>query len=161
MLSPTMFSSESSEHYTPRWLINTLGEFDLDPCSSPDKRVIAKRHCIGLNNEDGLRVVWFGRIFINPPYGKGLDKWVSKGLMFRKSSELIYLLPARTDTEWFHQLARAKPTILFFKGRLKFDTPNGSAKNSAPFPSMLVHVGKNKVEFIERVKHLGIVSEVI
>lgn len=45
------------------------------------------------------------------------------------------LIPARTDTKYFHEyIYHNTKEIRFIKGRLKF----GNAKNSAPFPSMVV-----------------------
>lgn len=74
---------------------------------------------------------------MNPPYGREIGKWVEKALEeSRKEAEcVVCLLPARTDTKWFHDfcLPFAK-SITFLKGRLKF----GEATNSAPFPSMVV-----------------------
>ena len=72
---------------------------------------------------------------MNPPYGREIGKWV------KKISEWggVALLPARTDTKWFHEYIYHKAEIRFIKGRLKF----GDGKNSAPFPSMIV-VFKNE-----------------
>lgn len=76
------------------------------------------------------------RVFCNPPYGREIGKWI------RKCSEeaqkpgtiVVALLPARTDTRWFHEYIKDKTEVEFIKGRLKF----GASKNSAPFPSMIV-----------------------
>ena len=86
--------------------------------------------------EDGLSplfVPWIGRrVFCNPPYGPGIAKWLERGL---EADIAVFLIPARTDTRWFHDivLPRARE-IRFIKGRLKF----GDAVNAAPFPSMVV-----------------------
>ena len=47
---------------------------------------------------------------------------------------VVMLIPARTDTKWFHEYIYNKAEVRFVKGRLKF----GNSKNSAPFPSMVV-----------------------
>ncbi len=67
---------------------------------------------------------------MNPPYGREIGKWVAK----LANNTGVALLPARTDTKWFHDYIYGKAEIRFIKGRLKF----GDGKNSAPFPSMTV-----------------------
>lgn len=68
----------------------------------------------------------------NPPYGPGIRKWLGRA---REAALAVYLLPARTDTRWFHDLCMPFASeIRFIRGRLKF----GGAKYNAPFPSMLV-----------------------
>ena len=76
---------------------------------------------------------WDGkRVFCNPPYGPHLRAWLERG---READIAVYLLPARTDTRWFHELCLPLATeIRFVKGRLKF----GGSPNGAPFPSMIV-----------------------
>lgn len=76
-----------------------------------------------------------GTVWCNPPYGREIGKWVEKA--YKESLEgvtVVMLLPARTDTKWFHDYIYGKAEIRFVRGRLKF----GDSKNSAPFPSMVV-----------------------
>lgn len=76
-----------------------------------------------------------GRVFCNPPYGKELPKWVKKSYEeSQKGNLIVMLLPARTDTRWFHDYIYHKAKIRFIRGRLKFN----DGKTPAPFPSMLV-----------------------
>ena len=126
------FSSLSPEWATPRAVYQVLDaefHFDFDPCP--------------LNGEsDGLASLfcsWKGkRVFINPPYGRGMDKWFERAT---EAETAVYLVPARTDTKWFHELVLPHASeIRFIKGRLKF----GDAVNSAPFPSMLVIYQRNR-----------------
>ena len=74
------------------------------------------------------------RVFCNPPYGRTISDWVEKAYEESRNSLVVMLLPARTDTRWFHEFILNKAEIRFIRGRLKF----GNAKNSAPFPSMIV-----------------------
>lgn len=67
---------------------------------------------------------------MNPPYGRVIGDWVKK----LSENKGVALLPARTDTKWFHDYIYGKAEIRFLKGRVKF----GDGKNSAPFPSMIV-----------------------
>lgn len=77
-------------------------------------------------------------MFCNPPYGRNIAKWVQKGFeeAQKPGTKVVMLLPARTDTKWFHDYC-VKGKIEFLKGRIKF----GNADNPAPFPSMIVIFG--------------------
>ena len=132
-----MFSSKTMEWTTPQELFNELDSrfhFNLDPCSTHENAKCEMHYTI---EDDGLAQNWGGRrVFCNPPYGREIGKWI------RKCSEeaqkpgtvVVALLPARTDTRWFHEYIKDKTEVEFIKGRLKF----GTSKNSAPFPSMIV-----------------------
>ena len=124
---------------TPQWLISSLnkvfGGFDLDPCA-PRRRnnYTAKR---GFTvDDDGLNRPWYGRVFINPPYSN-LAAWIGKITLEAASPKvalLVALVPARTDTQWWHNALQSGTSVLFLKGRLKF----GQNAQSAPFPSALL-----------------------
>ena len=108
--------------------------FTLDPCATH-----ANHKCIKYftKEDDGLVKDWnHNRVFMNPPYGREIGKWVKKAWMSVNGNDcmVVALLPARTDTKWFHDYILGKAEIRFIKGRLKF----GSCKNAAPFPSMIV-----------------------
>ena len=128
------FSSKTSDWETPQNLFDELNrEFylTLDVCATDKNNKCQKYFDI---KKDGLKQSWKGkRVWMNPPYGREIGKWI------KKASEgganiVVCLLPARTDTRWFHDYILGKATIRFLKGRLKF----GGSKNSAPFPSMIV-----------------------
>ncbi len=127
------FSSKTPEWATPQQLFDFLNKFyhfNLDPCATKEN---AKCKKFFTKEQDGLKQNWGGyRVFMNPPYGKEIGKWVAKAVT--SSTLVVMLLPARTDTKWFHEHIYKKCEIHFLKGRLKF----GNQKNSAPFPSMLV-----------------------
>jgi phage N-6-adenine-methyltransferase len=133
------FSSKTAEWYTPRDLLAILekayGKFTLDPCATAENAVC---ECFFTKEQDGLSQKWFGNVFMNPPYGREIGKWVRKAYEETDGNceQVVCLLPARTDTAWFHDYC-AKGKIEFLRGRLKF----GGSKNSAPFPSMLVVFG--------------------
>jgi len=120
------FLSQTVEWPTPKAVYDALDRefnFDFDLCPYG-------------GTEDGLATLFCSwkdkRVFVNPPYGKGMDKWLERGL---DADLAVYLIPARTDTRWFHDIVLKNAVeIRFIKGRLKF----GDATNSAPFPSMLV-----------------------
>ena len=87
---------------------------------------------------DGLTQDWSGHtVFVNPPYGRKIAGWVEKCYheSRKENTKVVLLMPARTDTGYFHRFIYKKAKeIRFIKGRLKF----GNASNSAPFPSMIV-----------------------
>lgn len=137
MNTDLIFSSKSMEWATPQDLFDKLdGEFGftLDPCSTDDNAKCKRHYTLA---ENGLKQDWGGQIvFCNPPYGRQIGAWVEK--CYRESQKpntlVVMLLPARTDTKWFHQFIYHHSEIRFVRGRLKF----GGSKNSAPFPSMIV-----------------------
>jgi transcriptional regulator with XRE-family HTH domain len=142
-------SSVSETGTTPKELLEPLysvfGTFDLDPCSPTSNGrtapVRAKVHYT--QDDDGLSLPWFGRVFCNPPYGRSLGHWVAKAYEESRcgnTQTIVMLIPARTDTKFWHQSIIGKAAIFFLKGRLKF----GNADQVAPFPSCLVVWGASE-----------------
>ncbi len=137
MNTDLMFSSKTDLWSTPQWLYDQLHKefnFTLDPCATDFNHKCDKYFT---KEQDGLKQDWGeDTVFINPPYGREVGKWVKKAFETHKAynNTLVMLLPARTDTRWFHEYIYCKAEIRFLKGRLKF----GESKNSAPFPSMVV-----------------------
>ena len=133
-----MFSSETDLWATPQEFFDKLNSefnFTLDPCATPENAKCKKYYT---KVEDGLKQDWSGEIvFCNPPYGREIKKWVKKCYMESKkpNTTVVMLIPARTDTSYFHDYIYKKAKeIRFVRGRLKF----GNSTNSAPFPSMVV-----------------------
>lgn len=128
------FSSQTNEWYTPQSFFDELNKefnFTLDPCATKENAKCAKYYTI---KDDGLSKSWDNEnVFINPPYGREIGKWVKKAAESRGGVRVM-LIPARTDTKYFHEYIYNKAEVRFIKGRLKF----GGASNSAPFPSMVV-----------------------
>ena len=138
MNTDVMFSSANEVWATPQDFYDELNNefnFNLDPCALPDN---AKCDKYFTPEDDGLSQDWSGSVtFCNPPYGRKLYDWVKKCYEESKkpNTKVVMLIPARTDTRYFHEFIYHKAKeIRFVKGRLKF----GGSKNSAPFPSMVV-----------------------
>jgi phage N-6-adenine-methyltransferase len=133
-----MFSSETDLWSTPQYTYDRLDEiyhFELDPCCN--LKNCKCKYGFWVEEYDGLKESWgkYKSIFMNPPYGRTIGKWIKKAYEeSQKGCTVVCLLPARTDTKWFHEYIYNKAEIRFIKGRLKF----GDSKNSAPFPSMIV-----------------------
>lgn len=143
MVSPVLYSSKSAEWETPQDLFDQLNakyKFTLDACAS---HANAKCKYYFTREEDGLQHSWGGhRVWCNPPYGRGIDAWVNRcALAYRgvpsRPELAVMLLPARTDTKWWHDHVIPYGKVEFIRGRLKF----GGHKNSAPFPSAIVVFG--------------------
>lgn len=131
-----MYSSKSDEWATPQSFfdeINNEFQFDLDVCATDENHKCDRYFTV---QDNGLEKNWGGcRVFCNPPYSK-ISQWVEKAFYETRNENtlVVMLIPARTDTRYFHDYIYNRSEIRFVKGRLKF----GDGKNSAPFPSMLV-----------------------
>ncbi|USL87138.1 methylase [Staphylococcus phage Sazerac] len=131
------YSSKSNEWNTPDDLfykLNDIYKFTLDPCSTHENAKCYKHFTI---EENGLEQDWSGNIvFMNPPYGRDIKKWIKKAYTESlKDAKVVCLIPARTDTVYWHDYIFGKAAhIHFLKGRLKFS----NSKDSAPFPSAIV-----------------------
>lgn len=125
-MNRVLFSSQSDHWSTPHAVFEGLTSefnFDFDPCPLAA-------------DVDGRKIAWSGRVFCNPPYSR-IGEFIRRGLHYLTQGQcevLVFLLPSRTDTGWFHDFCLKADEIRFIRGRLKF----GKAKNNAPFPSMIV-----------------------
>lgn len=135
ILTAGLRSSLTDEWSTPQDVFDALDRefhFNCDVCASLENAKCAHYYDL---TRDGLTHAWHGVCWMNPPYGRRIGRWVAKA---REEAEIgrasvVCLLPARTDTRWFHENVLGKAEIRFIKGRLKFS----GSKNSAPFPSLI------------------------
>jgi len=132
------YSSATDEWATPQSFYDRLaaefGGFDLDPCCLP---VSAKAPQFYTPEDNGLASPWFGRVWMNPPYGRTIGDWTTRAreAVDTGHAELVVgLLPARTDTVWWHRDVMESSEVRLVKGRLRF----GAAIHGAPFPSAVV-----------------------
>ena len=137
MNTKLMFSSEKDDWETPQDLFNELDDefhFTLDAASSDLNAKCEKHYTV---EDDGLSQSWAGNnVFLNPPYGRNMKDWMRKAYeeSQAENTTVVVLVPARTDTAWFHDYVYGKAELRFLRGRLKF----GGCENSAPFPSLVV-----------------------
>ena len=129
-----LFSSGSDNWPTPSRVYDDLNKefhFTLDPCPVNGN----------VDGKSTLFMKWTGqRVFCNPPYGPDIARWLQRAA---EADLSVYLLPARTDTRWFHQqILPYSAEVRFLRGRLKF----GDAKTGAPFPSMVVVFRKGQAK---------------
>lgn len=135
MNTDLMFSSATDLWSTPEDYFNSIAKefkFEVDVCALPENAKCKKYFTPEIN---GLYQTWSGVCWMNPPYGREIHRWIRKAYESAKEGAVVVgLLPARTDTKWFHNYIYNKAEIRFIQGRLRF----GNCKNPAPFPSMLV-----------------------
>lgn len=140
MNTEVMFSSKTGMWETPqdffdKW--DSIYDFHIDVCATKEDTKCEK---FISPEQDALVTPWnlennpHYTMWCNPPYGRGIGKWVKKAS--ETIGTVVMLLPARIDTKWFHEYIYEKENVctIFIAGRLKF----GGSKNSAPFPSMIV-----------------------
>lgn len=138
---------------TPLWLAKALskavGGFDLDPCAAKSDRRKAriKAQILLTEADDGLSVQWSRRsqsrkVFVNPPYGRGIAEWICKCFdEARRGCLVVGLIPARPDSNYWHRYIAGQADVFMLRGRLKF----GDGTNSAPFPSCVVVWGNHEL----------------
>lgn len=147
MLNQGLFSSEKQDWCTPRQFFDELDaefHFVLDAAATHQNSK-CKRYFTP--KENGLIQSWDvgGAVYCNPPYGKEIGLWVKKAYEeSQKGITIVMLIPARTDTKYFHEYIYHKADIRFIKGRLKFTDESGISKGTAPFPSMVVIYNKER-----------------
>ena len=129
------FSHAAANWVTPSDVFLALDmefNFTLDPCADACNTKCVKYFT---KQENGLTQDWGTEtVFMNPPYGREISKWLKKAYeSSRGGASVVCLIPARTDTRWWHEYVM-KGEIRLIKGRLKFS----GHKTSAPFPSAVV-----------------------
>ncbi len=148
MINAAVMSSARQSWNTPECVLERVRRVDavgLDPCSNPSSIVGAKVEWSLENGDNGLIMPWgeYGLVFVNPEYGRGIGKWMALcAIEAVNHTEIIALVPARTDARWFNY-AWSADAICFWTGRLRFL----GAPSSAPFPSAVVYWGPRKYRF--------------
>ncbi len=138
------------EWLTPPELVQKLGEFDLDPCSPINAPFLHATNNF-TTNDDGLSKDWFGRVYLNPPYGRGMELWMEK---LKYHGNGIALIFARTETKcFFEHVWNGADAVLFVKGRIRFYHVTGIQAGTPGAPSVFIAYGK---ENAEKLKNSGI-----
>lgn len=140
------------EWLTPPELVKMLGEFDLDPCTSTNPPFTHARVNYSIA-DDGLTKEWMGRVYLNPPYGKGMELWIEKLKLHGNGIALIF---ARTETKcFFSHIWDYADAVLFVKGRIKFYNLEGKQMGSPGSPSIFIAYGKENANLLEKSNILG------
>lgn len=147
---------KKDEWLTPPELLGKLGPFDLDPCSPGSRRPwdTAKNHLSLEEHGDGLMCEWYGRVWLNPPYGRETVNWLAKLADHGNGIALIF---ARTETDmFFEQVWNKADALLFLRGRLHFHHVDGSrAAANAGAPSVLVAYGVENASILSDLNNIG------
>lgn len=138
-----MYTSDQTEWETPQLLFdayNDIYNFTIDVCAQPFNTKVDRYYT---PEDDGLSQSWSGEVvWMNPPYGTEVPKWTLKAAKERKRAiAIVALLPARTDTAWWHDNVAPYSELHFLRGRLSFDNTRGTA----PFPSVIAIYGRDVV----------------
>lgn len=135
MNNKSMFTSKTDMWETPQDFFDKLDaifQFETDVCAIDNNAKCKNYYSPAI---DGLKQKWTGICWMNPPYGRDINKWIRKAYRSAKKNgaTVVCLVPARVDTRWWHDYC-LKEEVYFIKGRLKF----GNSRNNAPFPSAVV-----------------------
>ncbi len=133
---------------TPLIIMQELGRFDLDPCANINdpKRCADAGYTI---DDDGLSKDWYGRVWVNPPYGSEAKLWMAK---LARHGNGIALIPPRMGAAWFHDIVLCNVDAVFFlKGRLSFiSAATGKAVGGNNADSALFAFGRENVEVLKK-----------
>jgi hypothetical protein len=139
---PVSHKGVTNTWLTPQYFFEELGEFDLDPCAAPQPRPFATaKKMIAECEGDGLAADWFGRVWLNPPYGEHCYLWLDK---LERHGNGIALIFGRTDTSWLQPIL-SRNSVFFLAGRVSFLRPDGSRGKNAGAPSILIPFGRRNV----------------
>ena len=130
------YRGRTEEWLTPRFILDALGPFDLDPCAPMNRPWdTARRHFTVA--QDGLSRRWTGRVWLNPPYGPETQLWMRQMSMYGNGIVLTF---ARTDTVWFSESVWGSASALYFlRGRVRFCTADGEqSEGTGGAPSVLI-----------------------
>lgn len=137
------------EWLTPPELVKKLGNFDLDPCTPINPPFTHAKVNFSII-DDGLKKDWFGRVYMNPPYGKGMELWIEK---LKNHGNGIALIFARTETKcFFAHIWNDADAVLFVKGRIKFYNLEGNQVGTPGAPSIFIAYGEENARALEESK---------
>lgn len=140
---------ETQTWLTPKWIIDALGPFDLDPCAAPEPR---PWDCAVVNiteKQDGMASAWFGRVWLNPPFNRYMvEHWIRKLAQHGNGTALLH---ARTEAAWFELVWNFAKAILFLDDRLYFHYPDGRrAEANSGAPACLCAFADHDVRILKR-----------
>jgi hypothetical protein len=135
----------TNDWWTPRWIVEPLGAFDLDPCAGVGQTPLA--HAVYVPPQDGLALPWHGRVWCNPPYGPNVHAWADRMATHGRGILLIF---ARVETKAWRDIWGKSSGILFPSRRITFEKPDGTKAKSGTAPSALIAYGDANVEALRK-----------
>ena len=145
-MNKALFSRERTDWATPQEFFDEINKefgFNLDPCASVENHKCPEFYTV---EDNGLTKGWEGkRVFCNPPYGREIAAWVEK--CYREGTKdntlVVMLIPARTDTRYFHDFIINRAEIRFIPGRLRFG--GGYFGSTLPVNARYLQGSKGKI----------------
>jgi phage N-6-adenine-methyltransferase len=117
---------------TPRYILDHLGKFDLDPCAASGNPEWCAQNFY-TKTVDGLSIDWYGRVFMNPPFSNTAP-WIRR---HAEHGNGISLVPASVESRvWREIVWKQAHAILLLHGRTRFANPDGSATTGRPLRSI-------------------------
>jgi hypothetical protein len=146
---------DSQNWITPRFILDALGPFDLDPAAADPRPWDFASESWAWGS---LELPWFGRVFLNPPFDRReVGDWVAR---LARHGNGILLIHARTETGWFQPIWDHASAILFLADRLHFHHPDGTrCKANSGAPALLAAFGETNVEVLKRCGLKGVLTE--
>jgi hypothetical protein len=155
------FGKHCTTWLTPQYIIDQIGISDLDPCGyklNGEFVVKCAEHSYTLqDNQDGLRLPWFGSVYCNPPYTDNA-KWLERCRLYHQDTknDVIVMIFNRSQTKYFQSEVRYATGILFIAGNMKFLNDKGKIQGSANAPSILIAYGESAYNRIKNVTGLAV-----
>lgn len=146
-ITDEFWTNESDEWYTPRWLLESLGEFDLDPACGPRCLTSTARVKYPCN---GLDLPWQGRVWLNPPFSN-VTAWSKRMIQHNNGIMLVF---GRTDAKWMHNALKASGGFFMFLGRVQFYCPSRPSSR-CPLGCVLLPFGEGNKEAILKAGFKG------
>jgi phage N-6-adenine-methyltransferase len=141
-----------------------LGEIDLDPASNIEAQTIVQATKFFTKEDDGLKHEWHGRVWLNPPYARGLiGRFVAKLLAELEAGHVtaaIMLTHSFTDTAWYQDAAGMAAAVCFTRGRIRFEKPAGEKASPVKGQSFL-YFGDNPNAFRDVFEKYGWVGRIV
>ncbi len=147
---------KSVEWYTPAWVFDDMGlTFDLDPASPHDHETVVPATTKYTVFDDGLKRPWFGRVWMNPPYGPKTGLWVRRMIEHRNGIALVF---SRTDAKWCQEAMSSADAMLFLSGRMEFipGNENKHKKSRSGAGTVLFAWGQECVQALRRLSDKGV-----
>lgn len=138
---PVSHSGKTNIWLTPKHIIDQLGPFDFDPCAAPKPRPFPTAAVMNSEDDaDGLSIDWFGRVWLNPPYGSNARHWIQRLSTHGNGIALVF---ARIETQWLQPFLNQG--VFVIQGRLSFLRPDGSSETNAGTGSILIPFGRKNI----------------
>lgn len=150
---------KSVEWYTPKWVFDSLGlSFDLDPASPHDMETMVPASTKFTVFDNGLKRPWFGRVWLNPPYGPKTGVWIRRMAEHANGIALVF---SRTDASWCQDAMRSASAMLFVAGRIEFipGKENAHKKSRCGAGTVIFAWGPECVDALRNLSDRGIFIE--